>query len=129
MAEWRMVGEVSVLQQKKCHHVYSQRHRTNDLVMFYKGEKFYAMGAWCSHMGGPLFKGDIEDYKGRCHVICPWHGYMFDLETGKNEIGIEQEVFEVKSEDGKVYILHQDQLSLTPFDVKEDTAGSTSENS
>ena len=38
--------------------------------------------------GGPLSKGDIEDYKGKSHVMCPWHGYMFDLETGKNEIGI-----------------------------------------
>jgi len=39
--------------------------------------------------GGPLFEGDIEDYNGRCHVMCPWHSYMFDLETGKNEIGLQ----------------------------------------
>ena len=38
--------------------------------------------------GGPLFDGDIEDYNGRCHVMCPWHSYMFDLETGQNEIGL-----------------------------------------
>ena len=38
--------------------------------------------------GGPLFNGDIEDYKGKACVACPWHGYMFDLESGKCEIGI-----------------------------------------
>ena len=39
--------------------------------------------------GGPLFDGEIEDYNGRCHVMCPWHSYMFDLSTGRNEIGLQ----------------------------------------
>ena len=39
-------------------------------------------------VGGPLFDGDIEDYKGSPHVMCPWHGYMFDVKTGANEIGL-----------------------------------------
>lgn len=43
--------------------------------------------------GGPLFDGDIEDYNGRCHVMCPWHSYMFDLETGQNEIGLRVRIF------------------------------------
>ena len=34
------------------------------------------------HTGGPLFKGDIEDMKGKCYLMCPWHGYMFDVESG-----------------------------------------------
>ena len=38
--------------------------------------------------GGPLFQGDIEDYKNCAHIRCPWHGYMFELENGKNEIGL-----------------------------------------
>ncbi len=32
--------------------------------------------------GGPLFEGDIEDYKGHPHVMCPWHGYMYDAKSG-----------------------------------------------
>ena len=39
--------------------------------------------------GGPLFEGDIEDYNGSPHVMCPWHAYLFDLKTGKNDIGLE----------------------------------------
>lgn len=47
---------------------------------------FYACALFIT--GGPLFTGEIEDYKGRCHVMCPWHGYMFDLKDGSNEIGL-----------------------------------------
>lgn len=43
----------------------------------------------CSKLsGGPLFEGDIEDYKGSYHVMCPWHAYMFDLSTGRSDIGL-----------------------------------------
>jgi hypothetical protein len=39
--------------------------------------------------GGPLYQGQIEDYKGKCHVMCPWHSYMFDLKTGANDLGLQ----------------------------------------
>ena len=39
--------------------------------------------------GGPLYEGDIEDYKGSGHVMCPWHSYMFNLSDGTNEIGLQ----------------------------------------
>jgi nitrite reductase (NADH) small subunit len=35
----------------------------------------------CPHEGGPLGEGSIE--AGR--VVCPWHGYAFDLQTGESE--------------------------------------------
>jgi nitrite reductase (NADH) small subunit len=35
----------------------------------------------CPHEGGPLGEGSIEE--GR--VVCPWHGYAFDLRTGDSE--------------------------------------------
>ena len=40
---------------------------------------FYACGAVCPHEDGPLAEGWIE---GRA-VVCPWHGFDFDLETGR----------------------------------------------
>lgn len=45
-----------------------------------------------TRQGGPLFEGQIEDYNGSCHVMCPWHAYMFNLKTGKNELGIEVKI-------------------------------------
>jgi len=37
-----------------------------------------AIGATCSHLGGPLDQGDVED---DC-VTCPWHGSTFRLADG-----------------------------------------------
>ncbi|GAC1538718.1 MAG: hypothetical protein NVS3B12_24180 [Acidimicrobiales bacterium] len=33
----------------------------------------------CAHVGGPLVDGAIRD---GC-VICPWHGWVYDLATGQ----------------------------------------------
>lgn len=37
-----------------------------------------ALGAVCPHRGGPLADGLIDDDV----VVCPLHGYTFDLRTG-----------------------------------------------
>jgi glycine betaine catabolism B len=41
--------------------------------------KVYAMDAVCSHEGGPLEDGSIEEYS----LICPWHQGIFDIRTAK----------------------------------------------
>jgi nitrite reductase/ring-hydroxylating ferredoxin subunit len=38
----------------------------------------------CPHLGGPL-EETVPDADG-C-VVCPWHGYCFDLRTGKSADG------------------------------------------
>ncbi|XP_048750679.2 Rieske domain-containing protein-like [Ostrea edulis] len=112
--DWRCIGKVNELSKKKCQRLYSAGGKMSDLALFFHEGKFYAMEAWCSHLGGPLFSGEIEDYKGRCHVMCPWHGYMFDLQDGKNEIGLQQEVHEVKIEGEDVFIFYKTALSTSP---------------
>ncbi|WP_418606824.1 Rieske (2Fe-2S) protein [Georgenia sp. SUBG003] len=52
------------------------------LLTRHDGE-LYATGAVCSHMGGPLEEGEIED---GC-VVCPWHGSHFRLADGEVERG------------------------------------------
>jgi nitrite reductase/ring-hydroxylating ferredoxin subunit len=42
--------------------------------------KFRAVQDSCSHNGESLSKGTIN-YLGE--VICPWHNYRFDLDTGR----------------------------------------------
>ncbi|XP_070178591.1 Rieske domain-containing protein-like [Littorina saxatilis] len=114
---WRFIGEFEILKQQRCRRVYSKKGSKNDLGLFFNKEDgtFHAMGAWCGHMGGPLYEGDIEDYKGKAHVMCPWHAYMFDIKTGKSDIGLEQSTYIVRVDDGKVFILHSNPLSVNPY--------------
>ena len=49
------------------------------IVVFNVGGNFYAIGDVCTHDGGPLGDGDLEDHQ----VICPRHGARFDIRTGE----------------------------------------------
>lgn len=48
------------------------------VAVFRVGEEVFAVGAICPHRGGGLDEGDIEDGA----VLCPLHGWAFDLKTG-----------------------------------------------
>jgi nitrite reductase/ring-hydroxylating ferredoxin subunit len=41
--------------------------------------KYYAISNVCTHMGGPLTEGKLEEYI----VQCPWHGSRFDIRSGE----------------------------------------------
>ena len=40
---------------------------------------YYAIDNTCPHMGGSLYEGKLED----SHIVCPKHGSIFDIKTGK----------------------------------------------
>jgi len=50
-----------------------------EIAVFNVGGQFYASGAVCPHEGGPLEDGTLDGDV----VICPWHGFDFDLKTGE----------------------------------------------
>jgi 3-phenylpropionate/trans-cinnamate dioxygenase ferredoxin subunit len=46
-------------------------------------DQFFAIQDKCSHNGDSLSKGSIN-FLGE--IVCPWHGYRFDLSSGR-EVG------------------------------------------
>jgi nitrite reductase (NADH) small subunit len=66
------------------------------------GDEFYATQGACLHLKGPLGEGRLEDHV----VTCPWHGWQYDVRTGKNEfdLAIELETYEVRVENGEVQV-------------------------
>ena len=65
--------------------------------------KYYAIRNNCTHMGGPLAQGKLEDQV----VECPWYGSRFDLTTGEVRRGPAQTpepVYEVKAEGTTILI-------------------------
>ncbi len=61
-----------------------------------------AIDGICPHQGGPLAEGLLEGTT----VTCPWHGWQFDVCTGKTPLGpkIKQPVYEVKIEGQDVLV-------------------------
>ena len=57
---------------------------------------FYAISNTCVHRGGPLGEGEVY----RKTVICPWHGWRYDVTTGANQINpsVTLETYQVKVE-------------------------------
>jgi nitrite reductase/ring-hydroxylating ferredoxin subunit/uncharacterized membrane protein len=49
------------------------------VVLYRQGHQIDALSATCTHAGGPLDEGEVED---GC-IRCPWHGSVFELRTGK----------------------------------------------
>lgn len=65
---------------------------------------FVAFENWCPHKGGPLAFGKIKNGI----VTCPWHGFRFDLRTGK-AVGIDESilrahVLQATVREGQVYL-------------------------
>ena len=47
------------------------------------GERITAIGAVCSHLGGPLQEGKVS----AGNIVCPWHGSQFSLDDGSVRAG------------------------------------------
>ena len=57
-------------------------HGESFRIVEVEGE-WLAYGAVCPHLLGPMDKAKIVDGK----LICPWHGYAFDLRSGRSRDG------------------------------------------
>ena len=55
-----------------------------EVALFRDGDRVFALGNTCLHTGGALGEGLVID---GC-AVCPWHGWQYDLETGRRRPGI-----------------------------------------
>jgi nitrite reductase (NADH) small subunit len=73
-----------------------------EVGVFRIGEQFYAWHNRCAHRAGPICQGRLmkrvlepvaDDMTVRTqaydesesHIVCPWHGYEFNIKTGMNQ--------------------------------------------
>ena len=54
-----------------------------EIAVFNLGGEFYAIDNTCPHRGGGLGEGAVEGE----NVICPLHGWEFNIKTGKLPMG------------------------------------------
>jgi nitrite reductase/ring-hydroxylating ferredoxin subunit len=73
------------------------------VVLVRQGERIFALADTCSHAGGPLHEGDLED---GC-IRCPWHASVFRLADGSVVHGPARApvtAFDVRTEDGDIQV-------------------------
>ncbi|MBI2583027.1 MAG: nitrite reductase (NAD(P)H) small subunit [Candidatus Aenigmarchaeota archaeon] len=54
-----------------------------EIALFKNNGEFFAIDNTCPHQGGPLGEGQLYDDGSGVGVICPLHGYMFNIKTGE----------------------------------------------
>jgi len=65
--------------------------------------EIYALSNTCSHLGGPLNEGKLEDDT----IVCPWHGSRFCVTDGRVLDGpavYDERVFDVRIRDGQIEV-------------------------
>ncbi len=95
---WIRVGKASDFVEGK---VNALSVGEKQVALVRQGGTLSALDGRCPHQGGPLGEGNICEGALRC----PWHGYDFELKTGKgrgNEHAVE--ALKVREEDGQVEI-------------------------
>jgi nitrite reductase/ring-hydroxylating ferredoxin subunit/uncharacterized membrane protein len=77
------------------------------VVLVRRGAAVHAMGATCSHWGGPLDEGSVD---GDC-IVCPWHGSAFRLHDGgvaRGPAAFPQRPYDVRISEGRVQVRARD---------------------
>ena len=103
-----------------------------DIAVFNLGDRFAAISNRCPHEGADLCRGKVAAFadaaspgeytidQDKIMVRCPWHGWEFDVETGRsycdpNRVRVKS--FEVAVEGGAKI---EGNYSVEVFDVAED---------
>lgn len=74
------------------------------IALFKVHGKYYAIDNTCAHRGGPLGEGMLDNNI----VTCPWHGWQWDVCSGKSlfnpQITVKSYPVEVEDSDIKIAV-------------------------
>jgi len=95
-----------------------------EIGVFRIRDEFHAFLNHCPHQGGPVCQGKVmakvvEPVDGTArslgmrfseeafHIVCPWHGYEFEMESGRHPGSAVTRIrkFKTKVVDGKLYVV------------------------
>jgi nitrite reductase (NADH) small subunit len=98
-AEFRTVGRVEEIPPGS---IRAFQVDEEEIAIANVGGELFATQQHCLHLRGPLGDGRLEGTT----LSCPWHGWQYDVTTGKNEFdhAIQLQTYEVKVEDGDVKV-------------------------
>jgi len=73
------------------------------ICLVLRQNSFFAVADRCTHNGESLSKGLVTHLG---DVVCPWHGYRFNLKTGREaaQQSADLETYPVREDDTGVYI-------------------------
>jgi nitrite reductase/ring-hydroxylating ferredoxin subunit len=80
-------------------------------VLLKQGGTIYAIGATCTHMGGPLDEGTVTQGDNGPVVQCPWHGSRFCMNDGSVVNGpavYAEPTFAVRVREGQIQLRRLD---------------------
>jgi nitrite reductase/ring-hydroxylating ferredoxin subunit len=84
--------------------------------------QLYAWENRCAHAGGPVCQGKLmnrvverldsgkrslgDDFSDELHIVCPWHGYEYDVRTGEHpaDSGVRLRRIEVEEHEGEILV-------------------------
>ena len=72
------------------------------LAIFNLEGRYYAIDNTCAHRGGPLGEGELDGIL----VVCPWHGWRWDVTSGANanNPAVKVPCFPVTIEQGQIFV-------------------------
>jgi nitrite reductase/ring-hydroxylating ferredoxin subunit len=91
-----------------------------EIAVFRVDGDFHAVANFCVHQGGPLCEGELcgrtvvnretwewEYDDTEKYVLCPWHGWTFDVTTGESVDAKRYAVptYDVEVRDGEVFVV------------------------
>lgn len=115
-----------------------------EVGVFKLGNDFFAYENVCPHIGGPACQGKIiakveegvaadrtstglEFSKTKINVVCPWHGFEFDIRTGRHHGNPRYRLkpIKVRVADGDVIVTLPDEKKDQNVTVKPTQEGSS----